>query len=331
MAKSLSSPPTAPPAFAFDLQGCIPGRHAGTTSPTSPSTSSTSTGHNTRNPAARAQSPPRPAHRQRRPRHPSASPSTFESDGPAIFHNACKMRAEGIVSKRCRRKILPRAAPPIGSSGKSPPRAGIRHRRLHSARRRPYRHARRRRATFSATTTGPAAPRNRPGLIYAGRVGTGFTQKTHTLLRDKLEPLAQSSTPFEKPPADSFSRQRLLGQAHPRSAGPLLHLDRRHASSARPPSSGLREDKPAARSRPRNRRPHPKVLAAHQSRLITPPTPTPSPRRPAPPNLQPPTCNLQLPSPHPPHPPHQNPRPRNPTHQASPRRLLLRRRHSHAP
>ncbi len=40
-------------------------------------------------------------------------------------------------------------------------------------------------------------------LIYAGRTGTGFTQKTHKLLRDKLEALAQSSTPFEKPPAEA--------------------------------------------------------------------------------------------------------------------------------
>ena len=40
-------------------------------------------------------------------------------------------------------------------------------------------------------------------LIYAGRTGTGFTQKTHKLLRDKLEAVAQSSTPFEKPPAEA--------------------------------------------------------------------------------------------------------------------------------
>ena len=37
-------------------------------------------------------------------------------------------------------------------------------------------------------------------LIYAGRTGTGFTQKTHRLLRDKLDKLRQTKTPFDKLP-----------------------------------------------------------------------------------------------------------------------------------
>jgi bifunctional non-homologous end joining protein LigD len=37
-------------------------------------------------------------------------------------------------------------------------------------------------------------------LIYAGRSGTGFTQKTHKLLRDKLDKLRQSKSPFDKLP-----------------------------------------------------------------------------------------------------------------------------------
>jgi bifunctional non-homologous end joining protein LigD len=40
-------------------------------------------------------------------------------------------------------------------------------------------------------------------LIYAGRTGTGFTQKTHRILRDQLEALRQSTTPFDKPPAEA--------------------------------------------------------------------------------------------------------------------------------
>ncbi len=40
-------------------------------------------------------------------------------------------------------------------------------------------------------------------LIYAGRTGTGFTRKTHELLRDRLDPLHQSKTPFEDPPAEA--------------------------------------------------------------------------------------------------------------------------------
>ena len=35
------------------------------------------------------------------------------------------------------------------------------------------------------------SPKEPAKLIYAGRVGTGFTQKTHKLLRDKLDPLTR--------------------------------------------------------------------------------------------------------------------------------------------
>ena len=37
-------------------------------------------------------------------------------------------------------------------------------------------------------------------LVYAGRTGTGFTQKTHGLLRDKLEKLRGGSSPFKTLP-----------------------------------------------------------------------------------------------------------------------------------
>ncbi|HEX3985771.1 MAG TPA: DNA ligase D [Acidobacteriaceae bacterium] len=40
-------------------------------------------------------------------------------------------------------------------------------------------------------------------LIYAGRSGTGFTRKTHQLLRDRLDALRQTKTPFEDPPAEA--------------------------------------------------------------------------------------------------------------------------------
>src|SRR5260370_12164938 len=40
-------------------------------------------------------------------------------------------------------------------------------------------------------------------LIYAGRRGTGFRQKTHKLLRDKLEALEQKTAPFERVPVDA--------------------------------------------------------------------------------------------------------------------------------
>ena len=36
-------------------------------------------------------------------------------------------------------------------------------------------------------------------LIYAGRTGTGFNQKTHKLLRDRLEELRQAKPSFQEP------------------------------------------------------------------------------------------------------------------------------------
>jgi bifunctional non-homologous end joining protein LigD len=40
-------------------------------------------------------------------------------------------------------------------------------------------------------------------LIYAGRTGTGFTRKTHELLRDRLDRLRQAKSPFHSVPADA--------------------------------------------------------------------------------------------------------------------------------
>ena len=40
-------------------------------------------------------------------------------------------------------------------------------------------------------------------LIYAGRTGTGFTRKTHEMLRTLLDRLEQAKTPFRDPPAEA--------------------------------------------------------------------------------------------------------------------------------
>ena len=118
----------------------------------------------------------------------------LESDGPTIFHNACKLHAEGIVSKRAAAKY---------SSGRTSD--WIKCKCLHQQE-----------FVIGGYTLPGAGHTGMRGvgalllgyyldkkLIYAGRVGTGFTEKTHKLLRDKLEPLAQSSTPFDKPPAEA--------------------------------------------------------------------------------------------------------------------------------
>jgi bifunctional non-homologous end joining protein LigD len=40
-------------------------------------------------------------------------------------------------------------------------------------------------------------------LVYAGRTGTGFTQKTHKTLRDQLDKLRQAGMPFDNAPAEA--------------------------------------------------------------------------------------------------------------------------------
>ncbi|MGA1984374.1 MAG: DNA ligase D [Acidobacteriaceae bacterium] len=118
----------------------------------------------------------------------------LESDGPTIFQNACKLRAEGIVSKR--------AAGKYAAGGSSD---WIKCKCLHEQE-----------FVIGGYTLPGAGHTGMRGvgalllgyydggkLIYAGRVGTGFTEKTHKMLRDKLEPLKLASTPFESVPSEA--------------------------------------------------------------------------------------------------------------------------------
>jgi bifunctional non-homologous end joining protein LigD len=115
----------------------------------------------------------------------------IETGGEQLLREACKLQAEGIVSKRAagkyvagrshdwlKMKCLHEQEFVVG--GYTLPSNGIR--------------------GVGALLLGYYRDRK---LIYAGRTGTGFTQKTHRMLRDKLEHLGRETSPFESLPADA--------------------------------------------------------------------------------------------------------------------------------
>ncbi|HMF54492.1 MAG TPA: non-homologous end-joining DNA ligase, partial [Edaphobacter sp.] len=115
----------------------------------------------------------------------------IETGGAELLREACKLQAEGIVSKRADGKYM------SGRSG-----GWLKMKCLHEQ---------------EFVIGGYTLPTNkihgvgslllgyyRDGkLIYAGRTGTGFTQKTHCMLRDKLEELGEGTTSFAVLPGDA--------------------------------------------------------------------------------------------------------------------------------
>jgi bifunctional non-homologous end joining protein LigD len=166
----------------------------------------------------------------------------LESDGPALFRNACKLHAEGLVSKFASAKYCPgRSSDWIKCKclheqefvigGYTLPGAG------HTGMRGVG-------ALILGYYRSARSEKEPDKLIYAGRVGTGFTEKTHKLLRDRLDPLEQKFTPFENPPADArkgahWVKPKLVAQV--RFATWTADSLVRQAAFL-----GLREDKPSA-------------------------------------------------------------------------------------
>jgi bifunctional non-homologous end joining protein LigD len=115
----------------------------------------------------------------------------IETGSAELLHKACELQAEGIVSKRATGKYSP---------GRSSD--WLKMKCLHEQ---------------EFVVGGYTLPSNairgvgalllgyyKDGqLIYAGRTGTGFTQKTHKIVRDKLESLEQKAAPFVRVPAEA--------------------------------------------------------------------------------------------------------------------------------
>jgi bifunctional non-homologous end joining protein LigD len=183
----------------------------------------------------------------------------LESNGAAIFHEACKMHAEGIVSKRAAATYSPgRSADWLKCKclheqefvigGYTLPGAG------HTGMK-----------GVGALLLGYY----RDGkLIYAGRTGTGFTQKTHKLIHDKLSALAVTAMPFSAIPSEAkrgakWVKPSLVAQV--RFATWTADSLVRQAAFL-----GLREDKPAAEVTREDAAPTPKSsrAASHRVRSV---------------------------------------------------------------
>jgi bifunctional non-homologous end joining protein LigD len=81
-------------------------------------------------------------------------------------------------------------------------------------------------------------------LLYAGKVGTGFTRQSLNELRTRLDPLERKSPPFINPPKGSEARG--VHWVEPQLVGAVTFTEWTTDNLLRHPSfQGLREDKPA--------------------------------------------------------------------------------------
>jgi bifunctional non-homologous end joining protein LigD len=159
----------------------------------------------------------------------------LETSGEVMFHRACELHAEGIISKRVSGRY---------TSGRTSDWLKLKcvHEQEFVV------------GGFTLPSKGNAGLHaigslllgyydDAGKLIYAGRTGTGFTSKTHSLIRTQLEGLRQAANPFHNPPAEArkgaiWVEPTLVAQVNfaTWTADNLL----RQASF-----KGMREDKPA--------------------------------------------------------------------------------------
>ena len=167
----------------------------------------------------------------------------IETNGEAVFQKACEMHLEGIISKRATSKY---------SNGRSGD--WLKLKCVHEQ------------EFVVGGFTLPSNGSHGVGalligyydgekLIYAGRTGTGFTQKTHKILRDQLDELRQKTNPFDNVPAEArrgaiWVQPKLVSQVN-FSTWTADNLVRQAAFK------GLREDKPPNDVRREEPRPAP--------------------------------------------------------------------------
>jgi bifunctional non-homologous end joining protein LigD len=192
----------------------------------------------------------------------------LEINGVEMFHKACELHAEGIVSKK--------ASAPY-SSGRSG--TWLKSKCLLEQE-----------FVVGGYTLPGKSKAGGPGigalllgcydgkgnLTYAGRTGTGFSQKASTQMRQRLEPMQVSSTPFLRPSAEAkrgaiWVTPELVVQV--RFATWTADEQVRQAAFL-----GLREDKPAQEVRRETAAPTPKSVTSKSPSNARVPRPSQSHR-----------------------------------------------------
>jgi bifunctional non-homologous end joining protein LigD len=152
--------------------------------------------------------------------------------GDAFFRQACRLGLEGIVSKR---RDLPYHPGRHGSWLKT--KCTLRQEFVIGG----FTDPEGVRAGLGALLVGHYDDRR---LTFAGKVGTGFTQKGALDLRRQLDAIEQKTSPFEPPPPRSIAR--VAHWVRPVLVGDVVFTEWTSDGRIRHPSfQGLRRDKPA--------------------------------------------------------------------------------------
>lgn len=155
----------------------------------------------------------------------------IEGNGPGFFREVCKKRLEGIVSKRRDRPYVP---------GRGPDWLKVKCIQTDEFVIGGYTDPAGSRIGFGALLLGYHNPKG--ALVYAGKVGTGYNDRTLKILRERLQALRQETSPFTDlargPKGTHWVTPTLVAQVAfgSRTEDGIV----RHSSF-----QGLREDKPA--------------------------------------------------------------------------------------